>query len=120
MTTPPGWPRAVPDPQAPEFGTRVVAWLLDLCPPDYRSHAVFQRHPVILARVAARHAQASLDAARAAYSGARRDLAGRVPPAAVEDTLSALSREGARLAAQVREVGLVEEALQGRRWQPRL
>ena len=31
-----------------------------------------------------------------------------------------LSREGARLAAHVREVGLVEEALQGRRWRPKL
>ncbi len=110
----------MPDPDSPEFDERVVAWLLDLCPADYRSHAVFRRHPVILARLAARHAQAALDAAREAYSGARRDLAGRVPPAAIDEALVALSREGARLAAQVREVGLVEEALQGRRWRLRM
>lgn len=120
MTVPPGWPRAVPDPEAPRFADRVVSWLLDLCPPDYRAHDVFRRHPVILARLAALHADASLAAARAAYAGARRDLAGRVPPEAIDETLAALSREGAHLAARVREVGLVEEALQGRRWRPRM
>ena len=120
VTAPPGWPRAVPDPESPEFADRVVGWLLELCPPEYRAHDVLRRHPVILARLAAQHAEATLGAARAAYAGARRDLAGRVPPEAVDETLVALSREGARLAAQVREVGLVEEALQGRRWRPRM
>jgi hypothetical protein len=43
-----------------------------------------------------------------------------VPPEAVAETLVALSKEGSRLAAQVREITLVEEALQGRRWRPRL
>ena len=45
------------------------------------------------------------------HAGARRDLGGRVPPEAVAPTLVALSKEGSRLAAQVREVSLVEEAL---------
>lgn len=120
MTTPPGWPRGVPDPESPEFAGRVVGWLLDLCPAEYRGHDVLRRYPVILARLATLHAEASLGAARAAYAGARRDLAGRVPPEAVDETLVALSKEGARLAAQVREVGLIEEALQGRRWRPKL
>jgi hypothetical protein len=43
-----------------------------------------------------------------------------VPPEAIEETMVALSKEGSRLAAQVREVALVEDALQGRRWRPRL
>lgn len=120
VTTPPGWPRAVPDPDSPEFDARVIGWLLDQCPPEYRAHEVLRRYPVILARLAALHAQATLDAARTAYSGARRDLAGRVPPEAVEATLVALSREGALLSARVREVALVEEALSGRRWRPKL
>lgn len=120
MTTPPGWPDAVPDPDDPEFDARVVGWLLELCPPDYRRHLVLRRHPVVLARLASRHASAALEAARAAYAGARRDLAGRVPPEVVDETLVALAHAGAHLAAQVREVGLVEEALQGRRWRPRL
>ena len=120
MTTPPGWPREVPDPESPEFDARVVAWLLELCPPEYRGHDVLRRHPVVLARLGALHAEATLSAARAAYAGARRDLAGRVPPEAITETLGALSREGAHLAARVREVALVEEALQGRRWRPKL
>ena len=45
VTTPPGWPRAVPDPEDPEFPARVVGWLLELCPPDYRGHEVLRRHP---------------------------------------------------------------------------
>ena len=110
----------MPDPESPEFPDRVVGWMLDLCPRDYRSHEVFQRYPVVLARVAALHADASLQAARSAYAGARRDLACRVPPEAVAETLVALSKEGSRLAAQVREITLVEEALQGRRWRPKL
>ena len=110
----------MPDPESATFADKVTGWMLDLCPPEYRRHEVLRRHPVILARLAALHAEASLQAARTAYAGARRDLAGRVPPEAVEETLVALSKEGARLAAQVREVALVEEALQGRRWRPKL
>lgn len=120
VTTPPGWPKAVPDPESPEFAARVVGWLLELCPPEYRAADVLRRHPVALARLASLHAEATLAAARTGYAGARRDLAGRVPPEAVEETLVALSRAGAQLAARVREVGLVEEALQGRRWRPKL
>lgn len=120
MTTPPGWPRDLPDPESPEFAARVVGWLLDLCPPGYRGHEVLRRHPVALARLAAQHAEATLQAARTSYAGARRDLAGWVPPEAIEETLAALSREGAHLAARVREVGLVEEALHGKRWRPRM
>lgn len=120
MTTPPGWPRAVPDPESPEFDARVVGWLLDLCPPEYRGHDVLRRHPVVLARLASLHAEATLAAARTAYAGARRELADRVPPEAIEETLGALSREGAHLATRVREVALVEQALQGRRWRPRM
>jgi hypothetical protein len=120
VVRPPGWPAGLPDPEDPRFPERAVAWLLELCPPEYRQHEVLRRHPVILARLGMLHAQASVDAARKAYAGARRDLAGLVPPQAVEETLEALSREGAVLAARARETGLVEEALHGRRWRPKL
>lgn len=120
MTTPPGWPRAVPDPGSAEFGERVIGWLLELCPPEYRGHEVLRRHPVVLARLASHHAEATLTAARAAYAGARRDFADLVPPEVIEATLAALAKEGAILAARVREVTLVEEALLGRRWRPKL
>ena len=50
---PPGWPPGVLPPQAPEWERSAVAWLFDLCPPDYRAHEVLRRHPVVLAREAA-------------------------------------------------------------------
>lgn len=120
MTSPPGWPGTLPDPESAEFGARVSAWLLDLCPPEYRRASVLRRHPVLLARLTALHVQGDLNAARSAYSGVRRDLAGAIAPEAIEEALAFLSRAGAELAARVREVGLVEEALQGRRWRPKL
>jgi len=110
----------VPDPESPEFDARVVGWLLDLCPPEYRRGEVLRRHPVLLARLATLHTEADLAAARAAFSGVRRDLAGRMPPEAIEEGMAELSRAGAELSARAREAALVEEALQGRRWRPKL
>lgn len=120
MVRPPGWPAELPDPQDDEFPARATQWLLDACPADYRGSLVFRRHPQVLARVAAHHAEGNLAAARAAYSAARRELSGVVAPDVVEETLVALARHGAHLASVVREVGLVEEALAGRRWRAKL
>lgn len=120
MTKPPGWPRSLPDPEDPEFPGRASQWLLDSCPPGYRDHLVLRRYPLILARIAAHHARGNLESARSAYSGARRELAGDVPPEAVDQTLDALAREGAVLAGVVAELALVEQALAGRRWRPHM
>jgi hypothetical protein len=97
-----------------------VAWLFDLCPPDYRAHEVLRRHPVVLARFAAGHVAAGVAAARQGLAGARADLADLVPPEAVAAAIAAYEREGARLAATERAVALVEEALRGRRFIRRL
>ena len=97
-----------------------MPWLLDQCPADYRSHEVLRRHPEVLARFAAHHVEASLAGARAAYAGARRELREVVDPEVLDAALRALEAEGARLARASREVALVEEALQGTRWRPRL
>jgi len=97
-----------------------VPWLLDQCPADYRSHDVLRRHPEVLARFAAHHVEAALQGARAAYAGARRELSGRVDPDVLDAALRALEAEGARLARASREVALVEDALSGTRWRPRL
>ncbi|MCU1601825.1 MAG: uncharacterized protein JWO22_2534, partial [Frankiales bacterium] len=43
-----------------------------------------------------------------------------VPPDVVEAVLGAYDREGRRLAQAAREVELVEAALRGERWVPRL
>ena len=41
-----------------------IAFLLDVCPPDYRQHEVLRRHPVVLARFAAHHVAGAVSAAR--------------------------------------------------------
>jgi hypothetical protein len=97
-----------------------VAWLFDLCPPEYRAHDVLRRHPVVLGRFAREHVAAGVEAARRGLAGARADLADLVPPEAVTAAVAAYEREGARLAATVRAVALVEEALRGRRFTERL
>lgn len=120
MTKPPGWPRDLPDPDDPEFPARASSWLLELCPPSYREQKIFRRYPLALGRVAAHHATGQLRAAREAYSSARRELAGELPVEAVGGVMAALEATGAGLARTQREVGLVVEALAGKRWRPKL
>ena len=66
------------------------------------------------------HLTGALAGARSAYAGARRDLRDVASPETVAEALVVLELEGARLAATLREAGLVEEALRGRRWVARL
>lgn len=117
---PPGWPSDVPAPQLPGWERAAVAWLLDLCPPEYRAHAVLRQHPVVLARFAAQHVAANVQVAREGLRTVRADLAGLIPPEAVEAVITAYDREGRRLAQAGRQVELVAAALTGRRWVPRL
>ena len=117
---PPGWPVEVLPPQAPDWERSAVAWLFDLCPPDYRAHEVLRRHPLVLARFAAGHVEAAVEAARAGLRTVREDLRDVVPPEAVEAAIQAYDREGRRLVQAGRQVALVAEALTGRRWVPRL
>jgi len=117
---PPGWPRGVKPPAVAGWEETAAAWLLDQCPPDYRAHDVLRRHPLVLARFAAHHVEAALEGARSAYASARRELGDRVPPEVVDASLRALEAEGARLSRTSREVALVEDALLGARWRPRL
>ncbi len=97
-----------------------MAWLFDLCPPEYRAHEVLRRHPVVLARFAAGHVEAGVAAARHGLATLRADLAGVVEDPVVEAALGAYDREGRRLAAALRGVRMVEEALRGHRFVPRL
>lgn len=107
-------------PDAPDWERSATAWLLDLCPPDYRAYEVLQRHPLVLARFAAHHVQAGVDAARLGLSTARDELRGLVDPETVAAALATYEREGARLVVASRAVALVEEALRGRRFVARL
>jgi hypothetical protein len=117
---PPGWPAEVLPPYAPEWERSAVAWLFDLCPPDYRAHEVLRRHPVVLARFAAGHVEAGVEAARNGIRTTRAELRGVVGPDVVEAALAAYDREGRRLVAAGRAVALVDAALRGERYVPRL
>lgn len=97
-----------------------MAWLFDQCPPDYRAHEVLRRHPVVLARFAAGHVEAAVEAARHGIRTTRAELRGVVPPEVVEAALAAYDREGRRLVATGRQVALVDAALRGERHVPRL
>ncbi|MCW2666093.1 MAG: uncharacterized protein JWN57_1055 [Frankiales bacterium] len=118
--TPPGWPPEVLPPHAPDWERSAVGWLYDLCPPDYRAHEVLRRHPVLLARFAAGHVAAGVQAAREGIRTLRNDLRDLLPPEAVEAGLAAYDREGRRLVQTGRQVALVDAALRGERHVPRL
>jgi hypothetical protein len=117
---PAGWPEAVRPAGAPGWERSAVSWLLDQCPPDYRRYEVLRRHPVVLARFAAVHIEAGIAAARQGLATVRADLRDVVPPEAVAAAVAAYEREGARLAAAARSVSLVERALRGEQFVPRL
>ena len=117
---PPGWPAQVRPPGTPEWTRSASSWLFDICPHDYRAYDVLRRHPVVLARVAAHHLEAGIEAARIGLSTARQELSDVVDVATVEEAVAAYEREGARLLATARSLALVEQALRGRRFIRRL
>jgi hypothetical protein len=120
FVAPPGWPAEVRPPDAPGWEHTAANWLLDLCPPDYRAYAALRRHVVVLARFAVLHVEASQAACRRGLSEARADLRDVALPDVVEAAVQTFQREEARLVACRRAVGLVEEALRGRRYVARL
>ncbi|MGH3346980.1 MAG: hypothetical protein ACRDO4_08355 [Nocardioides sp.] len=117
---PPGWPTQVRPPGAPDWERTAAAWLLDLCPPDYRRYDGLRRHVVVLARFAVLHVEANQAACRRGLSEARADLGQVAELAVVDAAVQTFQLEEARLLAVRRAVGLVEEALRGRRYVARL
>ena len=115
---PPGWPAGVHPPGSEDFESTAIGWLLDVVPPDYRLHGVLRRYPVALAAMARYHTKACVEGAREGYRTARTELAGALPPHAIDTVLAAYRKEGARLAATARAVGLVERALRGETFTP--
>ncbi len=120
LVSPPGWPREVRPPDAPAWEATASAWLLDLCPPDFRSYPALRRHVVVLARFAVIQVDACQAAARRGLGEARTQLRDYVEPAEMEAAIATWEREQARLVGVRRAVGLVEEALRGRRFRAKL
>jgi hypothetical protein len=117
---PPGWPAGVHPPGSEEFESTAVGWLLDVVPPDYRLHGVLRRYPIALAVMARHHSRACVEGAREGYRTARTELADVLPPHAVDTILAAYRKEGARLAETARAVDLVERALRGEVFTPKM
>ena len=117
---PPGWPTGVHPPGSEGFEATAVAWLLDVVPPDYRLHGVLRRHPVALAAMARHHTAACVEGARQGYRTARTELAEALPPHAVDAVLAAYRAEGRRLAAIAQAVVLVERAIRGENFVPKM
>jgi hypothetical protein len=103
-----------------DFESTAVGWLLDVVPPDYRLHGVLRRYPVALATMARYHSKACVEGARQGYRTARTELAGALPPHAIDTVLAAYRKEGARLAATAEAVNLVERALRGEVFTPKM
>ena len=117
---PPGWPAQVRPPDAPDWERTAVDWLLDLCPADYRRYTGLRRHVVVLARFAVLHVEANQAAVRRGLSEVRADLRDVASLEVVDAAVQTFQLEEARLLGVRRAVGLVEEALRGRRYVARL
>jgi hypothetical protein len=107
-------------PGAPDWERTAAAWLLDLCPPEYRSYPALRRHEVVLARFAVWYVEACQAAVRRGLSEARAELRDVADLDVVEAAVQTWQAEAARLLGVRRAVGLVEEALRGRRFVARL
>lgn len=113
---PPGWPAQVRPPGVPGWERSAVGWLLDICPPEYRGYPVLRRHPVLLARFAVLHVEASqavVDRGLSEARGLLRDVVGRDE---LGEAIQVWECEKARLLGVRRAAGLVEDALAGRRY----
>lgn len=117
---PPGWPREVRPPDAPDWERTAERWLLDLCPPEYRGYPALRRHIVVLARFGVLHVEASQAAVRRGLSEARAELRDVASLEVIDAAIQTWQAEDARLSVVRRAVGLVEEALRGRRYVARL
>jgi hypothetical protein len=100
--------------------SRRLRWLLDALPADFRRHQVVRRHPAALALMARHHTHACVEGARQGYRTARLELGVALPPHAVDGVLAAYKTEGFKLRAIARGVELVERAIRGEAFAPKL
>jgi len=117
---PPGWPVPVRPPGCVDWERSAVAFLFDCCPADYRGYPVLRRHPAVLAGFATAYVEAQVRADAEALAGLRVSLETVAPPEVIQAAVEAWQEQSARLRRTLREIGLVEEALRGRVFVPRL
>jgi hypothetical protein len=110
---PPGWPARVRPPGAPDWESSAVAYLLDCCPPDFRAYRVLRKHPVVLARFAARFVDGQHRTTQEGLAEIRTSLKDEVSSEVIEEAAQAWLTEDARLARVKRSVQLIEHALRG-------
>ena len=118
--TPPGWPDAVPPPGVPDWEQAASAWLLDLCPADFRGYPVLRRHPLGLAWLAGYHVGGARQAMAQALARIRAELGEDLQPGVIDQLMQTIELEQARLIAAARGVDLISRALRGYRYIPRL
>ena len=111
---PAGWPSQVRPPGAPGWERTATAVLLDCCPPEFRAYPVLRRHPVVLARFAARFVAGQCTTAQDGVAEIRTGLPHSVPPQVVTEAVEAWLEQAAHLLRVRRAVGLVEDALRGK------
>ena len=124
MTTsayaPPGWPDQVPPPGVPNWEVSAVAFLLDCCPADFRAYRVLRNHPVVLAQFASHFVEGQVRAAHEGLAAVRTGLERFVDPPVVEAATEAWLEQAARLTRTRRAVTLINDALRGRIYVPRM
>lgn len=105
---------------ADDWQVEAVKWLLDQAPPEFRGYRATRHHPQFLVWLVGHHVGAQQEANRRATSTARRDLAHVLPPEAAPAVFDTLEREELRLRKVARSVDLLQQALEGRKFVPRL
>ena len=117
---PPGWPSQVRPPGAPGWEATAIAYLLDCCPADFRSYRVLRNHPIVLAQFAMHFVNGQQEASERGLADVRTSLSEYVEPDIVESAAQAWLEQAARLVRTRRAVALLEEALRGRVFVPKL
>ena len=97
-----------------------MAYLFDCCPADFRAYLVLRNHPVVLAQFASHFVAGQTQAMQDGLAAARTALQDYVEPHVLEEASQAWLEQAARLARTRRAVTLIEQALRGATFKPKL
>ncbi|WP_432563950.1 hypothetical protein [Kineococcus sp. SYSU DK003] len=118
---PPGWPAQVLPPAIEDWELSAVAWILGHGAPEWHlpEYETLRRHPLMLTWWFRQWAQANLQAARASWQGLR-EVQQAPDPDAHRRHLAAVTAVGRDLRAQAHAAELIERAMLGELFVPRL